>query len=95
MEFNPTKCQVLHISRSKSVHRNTYYLHGHALQPVSSAKYLGVTFTSDLSFNQHITQITATANKTLGFLKRNITTPNPKVRELAFKTLVRPQLEYA
>ena len=39
--------------------------------------------------------ITAKANRTLGFIKSNIKTSNESVKELAFNTLVRPQVEYA
>ena len=42
-----------------------------------------------------LNNITSTAYKTLGFVKRNVSTPNQSVREMAYKTLVRPQLEYA
>ena len=34
-------------------------------------------------------------NRTHGFVRRNIKTKIPKVRETAYNTLVRPQLEYA
>ena len=39
--------------------------------------------------------ITGSANRTLGFVRRNIKTRMSKVRETAYNTLVRPQLEYA
>ena len=35
------------------------------------------------------------ANWTIGFIRRNIKTKMPKVREAADNSLVRPQLEYA
>ena len=38
--------------------------------------------------------ITGKANKTLGFVKRNVKTRNEAVKELAYKTLVRPPVEY-
>ena len=47
------------------------------------------------SWNEHISLITAKANGTLGFVKRDVKTNNSKVKELAYKTLVRPQVEYA
>lgn len=47
-----------------------------------------------LSWNSHIDRITAKANSTLGFIRRNIKTQNRKVRETAYNTLVRPKLEY-
>ena len=40
-------------------------------------------------------RITSNANKSLGFIKRNIKTKHKGVREAAYKTIVSPQLEYA
>ena len=40
-------------------------------------------------------RVTANANRSLGFIKRNVKTKSPKVREMAYQTLLRPQLEYA
>ena len=48
-----------------------------------------------LTWSSHIDRIASTANRTLGFIRRNIKTKMPKVRETAYNTLVRPQLEYA
>jgi len=39
--------------------------------------------------------VTAKANSTLGFVRRNININNPEVDERAYKTLVRPILEYS
>ena len=95
MEFNPSKCQVLHIARSrKPIHRN-YTMHGQVLESVDHARYLGVDISSDLNFSHHINRITANASKSLGFLKSNIKTKHSGIRESAHKTVVRPQLEYA
>ena len=95
MEFNPSKCQVLHISKSRHPVSTQYSLHNQALESVDGAKYLGVYLSKDLSWNTHVNNITSTAYKTLGFVKRNVNTTNLSVREMAYKTLVRPQLEYA
>ena len=38
--FHPDKCQVIGISRRRSVYRNIYYLHWHTLSHKASAKYL-------------------------------------------------------
>ena len=95
MEFNPSKCQVLHISKSRHPVSTQYSLHNQALESVDGAKYLDVRLSKDLSWNTHVNNITSTAYKTLGFVKRNINTTNQSVRELAYKTLVRQQLEYA
>ena len=95
MSFNPSKCQVIQVTKSKNPLPTSYTLHGQTLETVSSARYLGVDLPSNLSWNTHVNRISSTANRTLGFLKRNIKTSNQKVRECGYKALVRPQLEYA
>ncbi|MCW4309234.1 MAG: reverse transcriptase domain-containing protein [Candidatus Thiodiazotropha endolucinida] len=94
MEFNPGKCQVLHITRSQNPIKTQYTMHGQVLESVPTARYLGVDISTNLSFNTHINRITANANKSLGFIKRNVKCKHPGVREAAYKTIVRPQLEY-
>ena len=49
----------------------------------------------NLSFNNHIQKICTTASHSLGFIKRNIRTKSPAIREMAYKTLVRPLVEYS
>ena len=97
MSFNPSKCQVLHITRAKCPIQTKYILHDTVLQTVPSAKYLGhtVTISLDLAWSTHIDLITKKATQTLGFLKRNIKVHNQDFKSTAYKTLVRPQLEYA
>ena len=70
-------------------------MHGQVLDSLDHARYLGVDISSDLNFNHHINRVTANASKSLGFLKRNIKTKHPGIREAAYKTTVRPQVEYA
>ena len=96
MEFNPSKCQVVRVTTAKEVIKSVYTLHGQVLEVVTSARYLGVDISSGLTWNSHIDRITGKANGTLvGYIRRNIKTKNRKVRETAFNTLVRPQLEFA
>ena len=95
MEFNPSKCQVVHATGSKIPIKKDYVLHGQVLESVSCAKYLGVDISSSLTWNSHINRIVSSANRTLNFVRRNIKTKIPKVRETAYNSLVRPQLEYA
>ena len=94
MEFNPSKCVVIHITRSRTPVPSQYLLHGRVLESVAGSKYLGVEISSNLSFNGHIQNITTSASRSLGFLKRNIRSKNPELREMAYKTLVRPLVEY-
>ena len=46
-------------------------------------------------WGQHISEISCKATKTLGFLRRNLALAPRHTKEVAYKTLVRPQLEYA
>jgi hypothetical protein len=63
-------------------------------QQVTSAKYLGVTISSDLRWNVHIANICKRANSTMSFLQRNINISNPKVKENAYKALERSTMGY-
>ena len=49
---------------------------------------------SDLKRNSHIRNVCSRANATLGSLRRNIFSCPRDVKEAAYKTLVRPILEY-
>ena len=95
MEFHPQKCKVIRVYRGKSPINFSYSLHGQTLEIVDCVKYLGVTFSSDLSWNAHVDAITAKANKTLGFLRRNLRVSNRKAKECAYKSFVRPIVEYS
>ena len=95
MEFNPCKCQVIHITCSKSLVKSRYFMHNQELESVDAAKYLGVTISKEPSWNSHINNITSSANKTLGFVKRNVVTRNKDIKTMAYNSLVRPQFEYA
>ena len=95
MEFNPDKCEILRVTRHKSPICFPYSLKGHQLKVASSTKYLGVDIHSGLQWNNHINTIANKASRTLGFIKRNVKTLFQGTRELAYKSLVRPTIEYA
>ena len=95
MEFHPGKCNVLTTSRKANPTYHQYTLHGHVLECVQSAKYLGCQITSDMRWSNHISNICGKANKTLGFLRRNVNINSTSVKESAYKSLVRPLVEYA
>ena len=62
MEFNPSKCQVVHITRSRRHINTSYCMHGKVLDSVGSARYLGLDIASDLNFNHHINRVSANAS---------------------------------
>ena len=93
MSFHPQKCYTLSATWKKEKIVPSYHLHGHNLQNVSTAKYLGVNIQDNLNWGLHIDTITNKANKTLGFLRRNIKIRNKKTKETAYKAFVCPILE--
>ena len=95
MRFQPVKCNMMQLTnkRSSEIQAN-YTLEGTVLENVESIKYLGVTITNDLKWNTHISNVCTKANRTLGFLRRNLYSCPPGVKEAAYKGLVRPVLEY-
>ena len=95
MRFNFSKCQVLHITRKVKPLNTKYIVHNVELESALAAKYLGATIADDLSRSPHIDNTTKKANQTLRFLKRIVRVHNKDPKLFAYKTLVRPQLEYA
>ena len=95
MAFHPGKCTSLPVTRSRKPLGHQYELHGQILETVNTAKYLGVTISRDMNWSEHINNVCIKANKTLGFLKRNLKICSRKIKEMAYKSCVRPALEYA
>ena len=46
--FNPSKCQVIHVTKRKKSVQTKYNLHYCVFERVQSAKYLGITLSEDL-----------------------------------------------
>ena len=57
MVFHPGKCTTLQVSRKRQTLPAQYHLHGHTLETVPSKKYLGVTIAKDLSWVEHINNL--------------------------------------
>ena len=72
-----------------------YTLNGRTISKVNSTKYLSVTISSNLNWNEHVDNIFKNANSTLGLLRRVLDGCSHKVTDVAYRTLVRPKLEYA
>ena len=72
-----------------------YKLHDHQLKHVKVIKYLGVSISQDLSWDAHVNNTVSKANRTLGFLRQNLSVGNTKIKQQAYMSLVRPGLEYA
>ena len=95
MRFQPVKCNMIQLTRKqiKKIHAS-YTLEGTDLENVEIIKYLGVTITNDSSWNTHVSNVCTMANRTLGFLRRNLHSCPQEAKEAAYKGLVCHILEY-
>ena len=95
MRFQPVDRNMMQMTRKriKKIHAS-YTFEGTDLENVESIKYLGVTITNDLRWNTHVSNVCTKANRTLGFLRRNLYSCPQEVKEAAYKGLVRPFLDY-
>jgi myo-inositol-hexaphosphate 3-phosphohydrolase len=69
MSFNPSKCEVVHITKKRSLIVYAYKVHQSTLQSAKSGKYLGVNIANNLSWNTEST--IKKANNSLSFLKKH------------------------
>ena len=91
LRFNVAKCIIMRFTRSLSPLMFSYNLNNHSLSTSTQHSYLGILLDNKLSWSSHINYITTKANKTLNFLKRNLSSCSSP----AYLTLVRPSMEYA
>ena len=95
MKFNVAKCHSMRVTRNQH-HKQIlfdYSLHNQTLENVQSAKYLGITITDNMDWGQHVSEIST--KESLGFLCRNLAFAPRNTKEVAYKTLYWPKLEYA
>ena len=62
MKFNPSKCNIMSIARSRSPFTYLYSLCGQVLSSVPEARYLGIMVTDELSWSSHVQSIYSKAN---------------------------------
>ena len=97
LNFNTTKCSVMHLGRND---RATYTLFNLAtnsntlLQPTTEQKDLGVWTTPSMNFSVHCQKAASKANQALGMIKRNFKYMSKSSLMILYKTFVRPHLEY-
>ena len=83
------------ITNKRRIIDGSYTIHGHTLQFTDQAKYLRVTIDTKLSLGHHTNAMTKKANNTVAFPRRNLSSCPRQIRATCYKSLVRPQPEYA
>ena len=61
---------------------------GYTLQSVDQHPYLGVIITKTLNWKEQVSNVKNKANKTLGFIKRNLHTCPEEIKSRAYISLV-------
>ena len=77
----------------KDSHIYFYQVNGHVLKGVSLSPHLKVLLSEDLTFSSHISNITKKASRMLRFLCKNLSGCPVALKEMAFFSLVRSNLE--
>jgi hypothetical protein len=95
MTFHPAKCFILRVTKKRNPVIYNYKMMGHQLETVHHYPYLGIELSEDMNWDPHISKATSKANKTLGFLRRNLNKYPQNIKESACKSFVRPHLKYA
>ncbi len=95
MTFHPQMCNGMHSIRSRKPIKTQYTLKGNLLETVSQAAYLGVELDAKLTWSPQTNKVTAKSTRTLNFVTRNVRVASQSVKETAYKSLVRPALDYA
>ena len=94
MKFNIDKCYIMHVTHKRNPLLMTYNMNDRPIKVTASHTYLGIGINNMLSWAEHISNTVSKANKVLGLLRRNLYSCSHFVKETAYKSLVRPSLEY-
>ena len=95
VNFNASKTQFLHITnRRNSPNSYPITFNSCQLQPSQTINILGVTFSSDLTWKDHITNLAKLGSRRLGALRRLSGFFNPSQLLSVYRGLVRPCVEY-
>ena len=84
----------MHVTHKRNPLLMTCKMNGRPIEVTASHTYLAISIDNKLSWAEHIGNTVSMANKVLGLLCRNLYGCSPFVIETAYKSLVRPKLEY-
>ena len=95
LKFNKANCNIMratHARQKKIVFG--YELDGVLLKDTDSTSYLGVELSADMKWNSHVKKVTAKRNTMLGILRRSLKNCPKNLKDLAYKYILTPKLEY-
>ncbi len=92
MLFNIKKCHILQVGTRNL--KYDYEMSGEKLKSIQCVKDLGVAIMLNLKFSQQCKEAAGTANRILGFIKRNFSFKHKDIILSLYNSLVRLHLEY-
>nr|VZI44438.1 unnamed protein product [Spirometra erinaceieuropaei] len=95
LPFNVTKFNGLRVGRIRFLSRKVNYLNNIPLQEIDAQKDLGVWVTASLKPPLHCSKIAKSAMSVLYLVKRSFSTFDEDCFVKAFRTFVRPQVQFA
>ena len=93
MQFNITKCKVMHVGRNNP--RHEYTMNGQALGTTEEERDLGVIMTKNLKPAAQCAKAAKTANMVLGQITRSFYYRDRDIFVRLYKAYVRPHLDFA
>jgi hypothetical protein len=94
LTVNINKCAILSLSRKAQPILYAYYINGLAIPRQNCFVDLGVTVSSNLSFEQHINSTVSKARQRTSIIFRGFISRKLITMRAAFTTYIRPFLEY-
>jgi hypothetical protein len=97
MRLNEHKSQLIKFTSKRPASQCTYnyMINSVPLDYVENCKYLGLTINNKLNWKCQTEKVAKKGMNSLNFIMRNLRTSCTEVKEMAYKTIVRPALEYA
>ena len=94
MKFNIDKYYIIHVAHKRNPLLMTHNMNSRPINVTASHTYLGISINNKLSWSVHISNTVSKANKVLGLLHHSLYSCSPFANETAYRSLVRPKLEY-
>ena len=95
MTFNPDKTEIMIFSNTEIEENLNFSFNGNPISISNSHKHLGVTFSSDAKWNDHVNNIVTSISKHLGILRKLKYTLSRRNLEQLYLVYIRPLFEYA
>jgi hypothetical protein len=94
MELNEKKSQLITFTTKRTIRKCNYEVNSVPLNPVDNCKYLGIILNSKLTWKKQVENVIKKGMKRLHFVMRNLRGSNVEAKEMAYKSIVRPLMEY-